>query len=54
MPAHVERGILRGAMHLQQVIGRAHRVAMLAQFITHCVNAGDVKFERMGDVAKRL
>lgn len=53
MHAHVEGGILTVAMH-PQVIGRAHRVAMLEQFITHCSERGDVKFERMGDVAQRL
>ncbi len=53
MHEHVDGGILTIAMH-PQVIGRAHRVAMLSQFIEHCQQHGDVKFERMGDVAKRL
>jgi len=50
MHAHVDGGILTVAMH-PQVIGRAHRVAMLEQFITHCLGRGDVRFECMGDVA---
>lgn len=53
MHTNVEGGILTVALH-PQVIGRAHRVAMLEQFITHCLAQGDVKFERMGDVAQRL
>lgn len=53
MHANVGGGILTVTMH-PQVIGRAHRLVMLEQFITHCSNFGDVKFERMGDVAKRL
>ena len=53
MHGHVDGGILTIAMH-PQVIGRGHRVAMLSQFVEHCLGQGDVKFERMGDVAKRL
>ena len=53
MHAHVEGGILTVTMH-PQVIGRAHRIAMLEQFIQHCQAAGGVRFERMGDVAQRL
>jgi peptidoglycan/xylan/chitin deacetylase (PgdA/CDA1 family) len=53
MHTHVEGGILTVTMH-PQVIGRAHRVAMLEQFILHCQEAGDMKFERMGGVARRL
>jgi len=53
MHKHVEGGILTVAMH-PQVIGRAHRVAMLEQFILLCQAAGDVRFERMEDVAQRL
>ena len=53
MHANVEGGILTVALH-PQVIGRGHRIAMLEQFITHCLRAGGVKFERMGEVAKRL
>lgn len=52
MDANVDRGILTIAMH-PQVIGRAHRVAMLEQFIQRCMERG-VTFERMGDVARRL
>jgi hypothetical protein len=36
------------------VIGRAHRIAMLEQFITHCMGRGDVAFQGLGDVARRL
>jgi peptidoglycan/xylan/chitin deacetylase (PgdA/CDA1 family) len=53
MHANIEGGILTIAMH-PQVIGRAHRIAMLEQFILHCLSIGNMKFERMGDVAKRL
>jgi peptidoglycan/xylan/chitin deacetylase (PgdA/CDA1 family) len=53
MHTHVEDGILTVTMH-PQVIGRAHRIAMLDQFILHCQAAGDVNFERMEDVARRL
>lgn len=53
MHGNVNGGILTIAMH-PQVIGRAHRIAMLEQFIVHCLNSGDVTFERMGDVALRL
>jgi peptidoglycan/xylan/chitin deacetylase (PgdA/CDA1 family) len=53
MQANVDGGILTVALH-PQVIGRAHRVVMMEHFIAHCLEQGDVKFERMGDVAKRL
>jgi peptidoglycan-N-acetylglucosamine deacetylase len=53
MHTNVDGGILTVAMH-PQVMGRAHRIAMLEQFIQHCLDKGDVKFERMGDVARRL
>jgi peptidoglycan-N-acetylglucosamine deacetylase len=53
MHANVEGGILTIAMH-PQVIGRAHRIAMLERFILHCLHLGDLQFERMGDVARRL
>jgi peptidoglycan/xylan/chitin deacetylase (PgdA/CDA1 family) len=49
----VDGGILTVTMH-PQVIGRAHRIAMLEQLIAHCLSRSDVKFERMGDVAQRL
>jgi peptidoglycan/xylan/chitin deacetylase (PgdA/CDA1 family) len=52
MHEHVDGGILTVAMH-PQVIGRAHRVAMLEQFIGHCQGRG-AAFARMGDVARRL
>ena len=53
MHAHVDGGVLTITMH-PQVIGRAHRIAMLEQFITHCMNSGGVKFERMRDMAGKL
>jgi hypothetical protein len=53
MQQHVDRGVLTVAMH-PQVIGRAHRIAMLAQFIEQCLSLGDVAFARMGDVAQHL
>ncbi len=53
MHANIDGGILTVALH-PQVIGRAHRVAMLEQFIAHCQQSGDVQFRRMGDVAKSL
>jgi peptidoglycan/xylan/chitin deacetylase (PgdA/CDA1 family) len=53
MHQRVENGVLTIAMH-PQVIGRAHRIAMLEQFINHCQAQGDVVFARMGDVAQAL
>jgi peptidoglycan/xylan/chitin deacetylase (PgdA/CDA1 family) len=53
MHQNVEGGILTIAMH-PQVICRAHRIAMLEQFIAQCRNQGDVTFARMGDVARQL
>lgn len=53
MHEHVDGGILTVAMH-PQVIGRGHRVAMLEQFVRHCLDAGGARFERMGEVARRL
>ena len=53
MHAQVDGGILTMVMH-PQVIGRAHRIAMLEQFIVRWLDRGDVKFERMVDVAQRL
>jgi len=53
MHQHVDGGVLTVAMH-PQVIGRAHRIAMLAQFIEQCISLGDVAFARMGDVAQGL
>jgi peptidoglycan/xylan/chitin deacetylase (PgdA/CDA1 family) len=52
MHEHVDGGILTVAMH-PQVIGRAHRIAMLGQFVEHCLDL-DIAFERMGDVARKL
>jgi peptidoglycan-N-acetylglucosamine deacetylase len=53
MHEHVEGGILTVAMH-PQVIGRAHRIAMLEQFIEHCMGYGEVRFRGMGEVARQL
>jgi peptidoglycan-N-acetylglucosamine deacetylase len=53
MHDRVDSGILTVAMH-PQVIGRAHRIAMLEQFISHCMGRGDVTFQGMGDLARRL
>jgi hypothetical protein len=52
MDAHVDGGVLTYRMH-PQVIGRGHRIAMLDRLIGHCLDAG-ARFERMGDVARRL
>lgn len=52
MDRHVDGGILTVAMH-PQVIGRAHRVAMLEEFIDGCEALG-ARFEPLGDVADRL
>lgn len=53
MQNNVDGGILTVAMH-PQVIGRGHRVAMLEQFIQHCLEAGDVRFETLQAVAAEL
>jgi peptidoglycan/xylan/chitin deacetylase (PgdA/CDA1 family) len=53
MHSHVDGGILTVALH-PQVIGRAHRIAMLAQFIEHCLRHADVRFRRMAEVAGEL
>jgi peptidoglycan-N-acetylglucosamine deacetylase len=52
MHEHVDGGILTVAMH-PQVIGRGHRIAMLEQFIGHCLDR-DMRFRRMGEVAGQL
>jgi peptidoglycan/xylan/chitin deacetylase (PgdA/CDA1 family) len=52
MDAHVDGGVLTVCMH-PQVIGRGHRMAMLEEFVRHCLAAG-ARFERMGEVARRL
>jgi peptidoglycan-N-acetylglucosamine deacetylase len=52
MDGNVDGGILTVCMH-PQVIGRGHRMAMLEDFVGHCLEAG-AAFERMGDVARRL
>jgi hypothetical protein len=53
MHSNVQGGILTATMH-PQVIGRAHRITMLSQFIDNCLLTGDVTFARMGDVVKTL
>ena len=53
MHEKIDGGLLTIAMH-PQVIGRGHRIAMLESFIQHCLKAGDVRFEQMDTVAKRL
>jgi peptidoglycan-N-acetylglucosamine deacetylase len=52
MDEHLEGGVLTVCMH-PQVIGRGHRVAMLEQFIEHCLAAGG-RFSALGDVATSL
>jgi peptidoglycan/xylan/chitin deacetylase (PgdA/CDA1 family) len=52
MHEHLEDGVLTVTMH-PQVIGRGHRMAMLGSFVDHCLEDG-ARFERMGDVARRL
>ena len=52
MNEHVDGGVLTVCMH-PQVIGRGHRIAMLDEFIRHCLDSG-ASFERMGDVARSL
>jgi peptidoglycan-N-acetylglucosamine deacetylase len=53
MHAHVDGGVLTVAMH-PQVIGRGHRIAMLAQFIAHCRQQSAVTFARLGDIVGQL
>lgn len=53
MHANIEGGLLTLTMH-PQVIGRAHRIQMLEQFINHALAYNDLKIERMDTVAQRL
>jgi peptidoglycan/xylan/chitin deacetylase (PgdA/CDA1 family) len=53
MHAHVDGGVLTVAMH-PQVIGRGHRIGMLAQFIAHCRQQSAVTFARLGDIVAQL
>lgn len=53
MHAHVDGGVLTLTMH-PQVIGRAHRIQMLEQFVSHAFNYSDLTFKRMDSVAKGL
>jgi peptidoglycan/xylan/chitin deacetylase (PgdA/CDA1 family) len=52
MNDHVDGGVLTVCMH-PQVIGRGHRIAMLEQFVEHCLAAG-AGFRALGDVAQAL
>ncbi len=52
MDANVDGGVLTVTMH-PQVIGRAHRTAMLEQFIAAGGELG-VAFRALGDVAREL
>ncbi len=53
MHTHVDGGLLTVMMH-PQVIGRGHRIAMLADFITYCQQYSDVTFVRLGDIVEQL
>lgn len=53
MHANMEGGLLTLTMH-PQVIGRAHRIKMLEQFIIYALTYSDLKFERMDKVVGRL
>ena len=53
MHEHVAGGVLTVAMH-PQVIGRGHRIAMLEQFIQHCLEVGNVRFQTLHDVVAAL
>jgi peptidoglycan/xylan/chitin deacetylase (PgdA/CDA1 family) len=53
MRGKVPGGVLTVTMH-PQIIGRAHRLAMLERFIQYALACGDVQFRRMGDVAREL
>jgi peptidoglycan/xylan/chitin deacetylase (PgdA/CDA1 family) len=52
MDEHLDGGVLTVCMH-PQVIGRGHRIAMLDQFIEHCL-AAEARFSALGDVATSL
>jgi peptidoglycan/xylan/chitin deacetylase (PgdA/CDA1 family) len=52
MHEHVNGGVLTVCMH-PQVIGRGHRIAMLAAFVEHCLGAG-ARFASLGEVAAAL
>jgi peptidoglycan/xylan/chitin deacetylase (PgdA/CDA1 family) len=52
MDANVDGGVLTACMH-PQVIGRAHRIAMLDAFIAVAVRLG-ARFRTLGDVATEL
>jgi peptidoglycan-N-acetylglucosamine deacetylase len=53
MQAHIDGGLLALTMH-PQVIGRAHRIQMLENFLDHALTYSDLKFERMDAILQRL
>jgi len=53
MVVHAPTGVLTLTMH-PQVIGRGHRLTLLAQFIEHALAHGGGRFARLGDVAREL
>jgi len=53
MHANVNGGVLTFVLH-PQVIGRAHRIQMLENFIEHALSYSDVSFERMDTFAQHL
>lgn len=53
MRHHVAGGVLTVTMH-PQVIGRGHRIAMLADFIEHALAQPDLRFASLADVVQRL
>jgi peptidoglycan/xylan/chitin deacetylase (PgdA/CDA1 family) len=53
MHENVDGGVLNVCMH-PQVIGRGHRMTMLAAFVDHCQTAGDVVFEPLAEVARSI
>ena len=53
MHIHVDGGVLTLTMH-PQVIGRAHRIQMLENFINHALTFSNLTFERMDRVVKQL
>lgn len=53
MYTNTEGGVMTLVLH-PQVIGRAHRIQMLEQFINHALGYNDLKIERMETVVQRL
>lgn len=52
MDENVDGGVLTACMH-PQVIGRAHRVALLERFVEHAETLG-ARFPPLGDLAAAL